>query len=161
MVNIPYELARFIYNQKIFTVPVPTQSFEGKTVIVTGANTGLGFETAKWFVKLRAAKVILACRSIPKAEAAKESIVASTNCSSETVEIWELDLVSYDSVKAFASRAQKLERLDVVIENAGIATRIHRVAEGHESSITVNVVSTFLLALLLIPKQRETAQKYK
>lgn len=70
-----------------------------------------------------------------------------------------MDLTSYKSVKAFCQRANGLERLDIVVENAGIAVPAYEAAEGMESTITVNVVSTFLMALLLLPKLREDAGK--
>lgn len=69
--------------------------------------------------------------------------------------------VFYKSVKAFASRTSKLPRIDVVLENAGIAAPSFRRAEGHEITVTVNVVSTFLLALLLLPKLKSTAIEYQ
>jgi len=70
-------------------------------------------------------------------------------------------LSSYSSVKTFAARVSKLPRLDVVLENAGIGTPIWGLAEGHERTITVNVIRTFLLALLLLPKLKATAKEFK
>ena len=72
--------------------------------------------------------------------------------------MWELDLESFASVKAFAARVSTdLARLDVVVENAAIAAVKFEQAERHERTITINVINTFLLALLLLPKLRETA----
>jgi retinol dehydrogenase-12 len=76
------------------------------------------------------------------------------------VEVWQVDLSSYESVKQFCSRAQKLERLDVVTENAGLATPHYHEIDGMESTIMVNVISTFLMALLLLPKLRADAIKF-
>ncbi len=77
------------------------------------------------------------------------------------VDVWELDLGSYASVRAFASRAeQELDRLDVLVDNASIAASSRDEAEGHELTITVNVLSTFLLTLLLLPKLRLTASRW-
>ena len=152
-------LLDFLRSQLLFKVPEPTTPFTDQTVIITGANTGLGFEAAKHFVALSAKKVILACRSIEKGEAAKVAIEESTKRTG-VVEVWALDLSSYDSVKTFAERTNGLERLDVLLENAGIETREFRMMEDNESTITVNVVSTFLLALLLLPKMRETNEKF-
>lgn len=67
---------------------------------------------------------------------------------------------NFDSVKAFAKRAAGLERLDAVMENAGIATRNYAAAEGMESTIAVNVVGTFLLALNLLPVLRASGKKF-
>jgi len=81
---------------------------------------------------------------------------------SGVVEVWPLDLASYASVKAFAARATKdLDRIDVLLENAAIATNAFKLFEQDESTLTVNVVSTFLLALLLLPKLKDTAAKYE
>lgn len=74
--------------------------------------------------------------------------------------MWHLDLGSYESVKGFAKKAEGLDRLDSVVENAGIATTEWSVMEDNESTITTNVVSTFLLGLLLLPKLRESGRKF-
>ncbi|KAF4181406.1 hypothetical protein CNMCM7927_000642 [Aspergillus lentulus] len=132
----------------------------GGTYIVTGANTGLGFEAAKHLVRLKAAKVILAVRNISAGEKAKKDIEESTG-KTGVAEVWPLDLASYDSVKAFARKATaELDRIDAVIENAAVAVSERILAEGHSLSVTVNVLSTFLLAVLILPKMRESAERY-
>lgn len=118
---------------------------------------GMGLEAARHFVRLGAAKVILAVRSTSKGLAAKSSIEASTK-RFNVVEVWELDLASYASVLAFGERVKGLDRLDVVIENAGIYLFEFGMLEQDEATITVNVVSTMLLAMLLLPKLRESAR---
>jgi NAD(P)-dependent dehydrogenase (short-subunit alcohol dehydrogenase family) len=148
-----------MYSQLLVTPEYPTKSFTDQTVIVTGSNVGIGFEAARHFTRLNAAKVILAVRNISAGETAKQSIEESTGRAG-VCEVWELDLASFGSVKAFAARASQLPRLDIVVENAGIATYNFRVAEGHESSITVNVISTFLLGLLLLPRLKATAKEF-
>ncbi|MCJ1233355.1 hypothetical protein MMC14_001311 [Varicellaria rhodocarpa] len=149
----------FFYSQFFITPEYPKKSFSGQTVIVTGSNVGLGFEAARHFARLDAAKVILAVRNIPAGEKAKQSIEESTKRPG-VCEVWKLDLASYDSVKAFATRASQLPRLDIVVENAAIATDKFSLAECHERSITVNVISTILLALLLLPKLGAMAKEY-
>ncbi|THV47281.1 hypothetical protein BGAL_0322g00120 [Botrytis galanthina] len=141
----------------IVTLPVPEKKFTGKTIIVTGSNGGLGLEAARWFVRLDAQKVILAVRSLPKGEAARQSIINSTSCSPDILEVWNLDLCSQSSVKEFAHRANALPRLDILVSNAGIYVFDFKIVEGNEETICVNVVNTFLLALLLLPKLRETS----
>ena len=126
---------------------------------MTGANVGLGLEAARHFIRLNAEKVILAVRNLEKGQVAKESIERSEK-GRGTVEVWSLDLGSYQSVKDFAKRAQGLKRLDAVVENAGIAVGKYEILEDNESTITVNVVSTFLLALLLLPKLRESGSRF-
>ena len=76
------------------------------------------------------------------------------------MEVWELDLGSYASVKAFADRANGLKRLDVLLENAGVATRNWNDSNGHERTIDVNVISTFYLALLMLPKLKSSAREF-
>ncbi|KAK5110276.1 hypothetical protein LTR62_006129 [Meristemomyces frigidus] len=158
LTNILFKfLPGFCYSQFFVTPPDPETDCTGKTVIVTGSNTGLGKETVRHFVRLNAEKVIIACRSIEKGEAAKQDIERISGRHG-VVEVWKLDLQDYDSVKAFAQKAQGLRRLDIVIENAGINTFKYVSAAGNESTITVNVVSTFLLALLLLPKLQESGK---
>ena len=150
----------FFYHQFFTTPPYPKTDFSGQTIIVTGANTGLGFEAARHFTRLGAEKVILAVRTIEKGEVAKKDIEGSTNRIG-IVEVWQLDLSSYESVKQFVKRAETLKRLDAVVENAGILPeKSFQLAEDNESCVTVNVVSTFLLALMILPKLRETAVRY-
>lgn len=149
----------YLRSQKLITLPYPTHSFAGQTIIVTGSNTGLGLESARHFVRLGASKVILAVRSTARGEVAAESIAKSTGRSG-VVEVWELDLASYASVKALAARAEaELERLDVVVANAAVFTTDFRRAEDNEETITVNFVGTMLLGLLLLPKLRATSIK--
>ncbi len=151
--------ATSILRSQFAKLPYPTKKFTGQTIIVTGSNVGMGLEAARHFVRLEASKVILAVRSIPKGNEAKKSIENSEKRLG-VVEVWELDLAKYSSVKLFAEKAKSLERLDVVVENAGIYTDRFEMAEEDESTITVNVVSTMLLGLLLLPKLRETALKF-
>lgn len=152
-------LKEWLYSQLFVTLPYPTKQFTGQAIIVTGSNSGLGYEAAHHFVRLNAEKVILAVRNPERGETAKKSIEKSTGRTS-VVEVWQLDLASYESVKQFAARAEGLKRLDIVMENAGILTNKFTTMEDNESTITTNVISTFLLALLLLPKLRETAVKF-
>lgn len=150
----------FIYSQLFVTPPTPTTSFAGQTIIITGSNVGLGKEAARHFAQLNAAKIILAVRNLKAGEDAKADILKTTKRESSVIEVWKLDLSSYETVKAFTKRAESLERVDVLLENAAVAATKHSTAEGHELTITINVISTFLLALLMVPKLKETAQKF-
>lgn len=146
--------------QRDLPILATKENTAGGTFIITGANSGLGFEAAKHYVALGAAKVIMTVRNLEAGEKAKAAIEAATSTSG-IAEVWALDLSSYDSVKAFAARVNKeLERIDAVIENAGVALDQWVDAEGHESSVTVNIYSTFLLAILLFPKLKESASKF-
>ncbi|KIX04845.1 uncharacterized protein Z518_05716 [Rhinocladiella mackenziei CBS 650.93] len=146
--------------RKVLPVLATTETCSGATYIVTGANVGLGFEAAKHLVKLGAAKVIIAVRNVQAGEAAKAEIEAEAEAVG-VLEVWPLDLASFDSVKVFAKRANdELNRIDALIENAGVSLDKWKMAEGHESSITINVLGTFLLGILLFPKMMESARRF-
>ncbi|KAF2096857.1 NAD(P)-binding protein [Rhizodiscina lignyota] len=146
---------QFIYLPIVST----TSKCEGGTYIVTGSNTGLGLECAKHLVQLSAKTVILGVRSLSKGDAAKARIEAETGRKG-VVEVWHLDLSSYATVVEFAEKIKKLDRLDAIVENASVGLTERIPAEGLESSLTVNVVSTFLLAVLVLPKLEESAKKF-
>ncbi|KAF3038991.1 hypothetical protein E8E12_004364 [Didymella heteroderae] len=101
-----------------------------------------------------------AVRSTKKGEDAKKHIEETTGVKN-VVEVWQLDMSSYKSVLDFAARAEKkLERLDVALLSAGISAGKFEIFEQDESTITVNVVSTFLLALALLPKLKATSARF-
>lgn len=76
------------------------------------------------------------------------------------MEAWELDYGSYASVKQFCSKVAELERVDAVILNAGVGTPKFEIFEENESTIIVNVISTVLLMLLLLPTLRASATRW-
>ena len=129
---------------------------KGKIVIVTGANSGIGKATAAQLADM-GATVILACRCKERAEAA----LAELGCvGGRCMEIMPLDLADLDSVRAFAAKfAQKFDRLDVLINNAGILGR-HRAEtkQGFELSFGVNYLGGFLLTMLLLPLLEKSEQ---
>lgn len=141
-------------------MPEQNATFAGQTIIVTGANTGLGLEAARYMATHDAAKVIMACRSLPKGEAAKTAL--EKECGRNAVlEVWSLDLASYASITDFTKRVEsELDRLDVLICNAGINYPRFELINDMESTIAVNVVSTFMLAILLLPKLKTTAERH-
>lgn len=122
------------------SLPYPETRHTGQTIIVTGSNVGLGLEAARHFTRLDAEKVILAVRNLDKGEAARKSIEESTGRTG-VVEVWQLDLSSYESVKQFVRKAEGLKRLDAIVENAGIATEQFKVFEDNESTITTVIQS--------------------
>ncbi|KAF2713256.1 putative short-chain dehydrogenase [Pleomassaria siparia CBS 279.74] len=143
-------------SQLLTSIPTPTTSFAGETVIVTGANAGLGRETAKHIVRLGASKVILAVRTISKGEDARAYIEEQTKRTG-VVEVWPLDMSTTPSIQTFAKRAEGLDRLDAVVLNAGIMPMKTEMIEGNEATITINVINTFLLAHLLLPTLQKTS----
>ncbi|KAH7057377.1 hypothetical protein B0J12DRAFT_412292 [Macrophomina phaseolina] len=134
----------------------PRVSFAGKTVLVTGANTGLGFQAAVKYAALHASRVLLAVRSADKGEAAKADIVRLARCSADTVRVLPVDLSSFESVQAFVPALRReTDHLDVVLLNAGMANPTFvRSAAGYEMALQVNVLSTALMAVLLLPLLR-------
>ena len=134
----------------------PTASFSGKTVLITGANTGLGFEAAKHFLALDAARLIVAVRSLEKGNSARERLLQAFPSKNDTIDVLPLDMNSYDSIKNFAEIINsRYQCLDVALLNAGVSNRLYSVSpEGWEETLQVNTISTALLALLLLPKLR-------
>ena len=155
----PSFAAHFLWTQ-LQPLPALTADFTGKTAIVTGANVGLGLEAARHMIRLGATKVILGCRSTEKGEVAKRDIEGTTGADPGAVEVWPLDLGSYESVREFCRRAEGFERLDVLLANAAMSILDFSLQEGYESTITVNVLSTFLMVYLLLPKLKQTATRF-
>jgi NAD(P)-dependent dehydrogenase (short-subunit alcohol dehydrogenase family) len=133
-------------------------SFKGKVVLVTGANRGLGFEAAVKYAQLGVSKLIIPVRSLDKGTKAKEAILDRTKCSTEIV-VTKLDLGNFASVKECAQKVGEMApRLDVVLLCAGIMNPAFvKGEEGYEESPQVNVLSIALLALLLLPRLKESA----
>lgn len=146
-------------SQLLVEVPIPNKTFTGQTIVVTGSNTGIGLEVARHLVRLDASKVILAVRSVSKGEAAAAAIEDSTGRKGVT-EVWELDLSSYKSVVNFGKRLGGLDRLDVLVNNAGVMMYNFVRAEQDDILITINVVNTLLLSLLALPKLRDTSLQF-
>ena len=122
----------------------------GRVAIVTGANTGLGYETAL-ALAARGARVILACRNRDKAEAAGLRI--RSRYPDAPVEVRIIDTGSLRSVRGFAaSFGRDYGRLDLLINNAGIMMTPYFVTEdGFEGQLAVNYLGHFLLTGLLLP----------
>ncbi|KAF7642978.1 hypothetical protein LDENG_00246830 [Lucifuga dentata] len=124
----------------------------GKTVIVTGSNTGIGKTTAIDLAK-RGARVILACRSKLRGEVALEEVKRESG-SSEVV-FMQLDLGSLKSVRSFAENFLKTEaRLDILINNAGVYMQ-GRTEDGLGLMFGVNHIGHFLLTHLLLDRLKE------
>ena len=121
----------------------------GKVIIVTGANSGIGFESAKEFAR-NGAEVILACRNMDKAEAAVHDI--KKEIPSAKAIIMQLDLASQKSVHQFASEFKaNYDRLDVLLNNAGIMWVEYGVTEdGFERQFGTNHLGHFALTGLLL-----------
>jgi len=128
---------------------------DGKIAIITGANTGIGYETALDFAK-RGATVILACRDLKRAQNAADKIIEQTN--NNKIEVEHLDLADLDSVREFSKRMNsKLNRLDLLINNAGIMMCPNwRTKQGFEMQFGTNHLGHFLLTNLLLDLLKKT-----
>ncbi|XP_049643020.1 retinol dehydrogenase 13 [Suncus etruscus] len=128
----------------------------GKTVIVTGANTGIGKQTALELAR-RGAKVILACRDLDKCEEAAKFIRGETL--NRRVSARQLDLASLQSVRDFAAKViQEEEHVHVLINNAAVMRCPHwTTQDGFEMQFGVNHLGHFLLTNLLLDKLKASA----
>jgi NAD(P)-dependent dehydrogenase (short-subunit alcohol dehydrogenase family) len=133
-------------------VDVPNQS--GRCFLVTGANTGLGFEASR-VLAAQGARVLLACRDKGKAEAAMARIRQTTP--GADLVFLPLDQADLKSVRAAAALAAGQPRLDALINNAGVMyPPLTRTKDGFELQFGVNHLGCFALTALLLPKLAET-----
>lgn len=106
--------------------PMPEgTSLSGKTIIITGGNKGLGFESARQFLDLGASRVILACRSVSSGEEAVSSLRAKTKQANPnaTIEVFELDLDDYESGLRFTEKVKnEVQELDILLNNGALVT---------------------------------------
>lgn len=123
----------------------------GHTAIITGANSGTGYEAAA-ALAARGARVVLGCRSVERGEAAAASIRA--RASDAVLEVEQLDLASLTSVRQFAAKvAKRHDRIDMLLNNAGImAVPEGRSVDGVELQFASNHLGHFLLTGLLMPQ---------
>ncbi|HEX4904512.1 MAG TPA: oxidoreductase [Acidimicrobiales bacterium] len=130
------------------TDDIPDQT--SRTILVTGANSGLGLRSAQ-ALAARGARVLLACRNAEKAAKALAEVAAGAT--GPAPEVVALDLADLDSVRAAADDvAARVESLDVLMNNAGImATPKRRTPQGFESQLGTNHLGHFALTGLLLP----------
>ncbi|KAJ4340580.1 hypothetical protein N0V95_007455 [Ascochyta clinopodiicola] len=152
-------MAAFVrmFKDKWITPPqTTTEDYSGRVVVVTGATSGIGKEAVYKFAALGASQVIIAARDLKKGESTKDELAKRLG-RADQLAVWELDMMSYDSVVAFADRAHALEHLDVAILNAGVHRSSYHVGEqGWEEDLQVNALSSVLLAVRLLPKLRQS-----
>lgn len=156
------DIFQFLSGQFFGRTFVPQIDLSGQTIVVTGGNTGLGLDCAKHLARLNVSHLILACRNMKKGEAAKNDIIQITHCQDRTdIEVWEVDLDHYSSVLSFTERVRtKLPRLDGFIANAGLELHKFETSEDCERTLTVNVISTYLMTLGILPKLQQTTSRH-
>ncbi|KAF7370334.1 hypothetical protein MSAN_00664800 [Mycena sanguinolenta] len=118
--QLKFLLFSFLPDQFFAKIPATHADLTGRTYVVTGSNTGLGLATAIHLARMNPARLILAVRDLKKGNAAKDEIIAETAFAG-LLEVWELDMADFASVKGFVERVDnELERVDGAILNAGI-----------------------------------------
>jgi NAD(P)-dependent dehydrogenase (short-subunit alcohol dehydrogenase family) len=124
-------------------------TMDGKVAVVTGGNSGIGKETAVALAQA-GANVVIAARNSTKAAAAVKEVQQRTGAG-DRVDTMPLDLASFASVQSFSTAFhERFDRLDVLVNNAGIVLRQRRVTgDSHEMQFQVNHLSHFLLTDLL------------
>ena len=140
---------------------VAGQDLSSKVVVVTGGNSGVGLETARACAGA-GATVIMGCRSLVRGQAAAADIFATTG--GKAVQVWELDVSSLDSVRAFAHRyTESGINLHALVNNAGIGNyggtsgTATTNSEGWDVIFATNYIGPFLLTHLLMPVLRRSA----
>lgn len=130
--------------------PNSIPALNGKVAIVTGANSGLGFDVALELAK-HGCRVIMACRNLEKAEAAKKRILeAQPNAS---MDVMHIDMADMESVREFAAEVEKkYSSISLLINNAGVFNvPFKKTTDGFESTFQINYLSHYLLTALLYP----------
>lgn len=148
-------ISMFVRSQLLTTLPSTPAGTDlsGRTAIVTGGSSGLGLEAGRQMLALGLSRLILAVRSPDRGQAA--GYLLQKTYPRARVEVWPLEMESYESIQNFAERCSREldDRLDIAILNAGVAELEFKAVEstGHEKTMQVNYHGTMLLSLLLLP----------
>ncbi|KAH8655880.1 hypothetical protein BX600DRAFT_401858 [Xylariales sp. PMI_506] len=149
-----YTFQKIFFKHQIRPNPKPqfnSLSVAQKTAVITGGNAGIGLECARLLLSLQLSHLILAVRSLNRGEAAAATL--RKLYPKAKIDVWHLDMNSYDSIRSFARQCAALPQLDIAINSAGIMNMELEVNQstGHEEMFQVNYLSTALLSLLLLP----------
>lgn len=139
---------------RLYPPPDPTGiSLAGKTVLLTGGTSGLGFEAALKYLNLGVKSLIIGCRDREVGRRAQDELERRTRRLG-VIQMWHLDMRTFKSVVEFAARVNKeVLHLDIALLNAGVFHRHYAVSPDRwEDTLQVNTLSTTLLALQLLPK---------
>jgi len=128
---------------------------QGKTVLITGADGGIGSETTKALAK-KGATIIMACLDLNDATPVYQDIKQESG--NENIEMMQIDLASLSSTREFARQfSQKYQQLNVLINNAGVfCWKREETEDGFEKTIGINYLGHFLLTHLLLPILKQT-----
>ncbi|KAH9965253.1 hypothetical protein BC827DRAFT_1265279 [Russula dissimulans] len=140
----------FIRDQHWKVEPVERADLTGKTVVIIGANVGLGSEAAKHFASMNPKRLVLGCRNQEKGHAAVQAIQATGYKGSELALV---DLSRFASVSEFADKFTRDDsQIDILVYNAAVASfKYSATGDGWEEQIQVNHLSAVLLTVLLLP----------
>jgi NAD(P)-dependent dehydrogenase (short-subunit alcohol dehydrogenase family) len=152
-----HEASLFGFFKRQFSKPKSISSninLTGQVAIVTGSNTGLGFAASRQLLGLHLSTLIVAVRSQERGDAAAAKL--RKEFPNATVEVWLLNMSSYESITAFAERCKTLDRIDIAILNVGLMMVTYTIVPetGHEQTLQINYLSTALLAILLLPTMK-------
>lgn len=142
-------------------LPLPRELVDGKTLVLTGANVGLGIEASTHFANKKPSLLIATCRDTVKCEQTLEVLrKRCTGTQPSSLDSWPLELSSFDNVRSFVDRfgAEGPERLNILVANAGTFTPVYaRTQDDWEVILQVNYLSIALLSILLLPQLLRSA----
>ncbi|OKL57094.1 hypothetical protein UA08_07577 [Talaromyces atroroseus] len=140
-----------------FQLPVPPTppgtTVQGKTILITGGNSGMGFEAARQFLSLKASRIIITARDKTRGEnavaALRREFAPNSKNESPVIEFFDLDLDDYQSALRFCDKVKKdVPYLDVLVCNGGVSLMEYQ---------TINSYSHFLIVLELLPLLQATS----
>ena len=143
--------------RNVGAVCVSKGNMKGKLVVITGATSGIGLDTA-FHLALRGAKIVIGCRNLKKGFKVAKDLRNQTG--QKFVEVRKLDLESFDSINEFASSVkEEFPKIDVLINNAGVIGGRDRCVtlDGHERTFQVNYLGHFYLTKLLMSNLKENS----
>ncbi|KAG0700362.1 short-chain dehydrogenase [Suillus ampliporus] len=140
-----------VFREQWTELPISTADISDKSLVVVGANVGLGNEAAVRLAQLKPKGLMITSRDEAKCERSKADV--ETRSGMTDIESWPLELSSFDSVRSFVNRFEaKGCTVDALIANAGVATGTYaKTPDGYETTLQVNYLSTALLSILMLP----------
>ncbi|KAB5550019.1 hypothetical protein GE09DRAFT_1035075 [Coniochaeta sp. 2T2.1] len=169
--DLPHLQGSYIYRffNALIMKPIPPPNdldLSGQTAILVGGTDGIGLACARLLLGRNLSTLILGARNMGKGRDVAKQLTergAGSHPDPPQVQVWELELLSYDSVRGFAKRCEGLDRIDFVIIGASVMPSSFRLnpSTGHELTIQLHYWSTALLSLLLVPILKEKHPKGK